>query len=158
MGLPRLASAALVVAAAGIVLTSCAATRTSQPQRYKQFFLPPQHGKSAEPVQEAFADPPRLSLYSSDYPLLPIKPTPIPRPTDAEFVIQRANDRFAAGKRALQQGQPEEARLEFNRAVEVLLSAPENLPDHAALLSVPERGRRSFPVALPAHRPPGDPD
>jgi membrane-bound lytic murein transglycosylase D len=125
----------LVVAgtAAGIVLTSCAATQTSQPQRYKQFFLPPQHGKSAEPVQEAFADPPRLSLYSSDYPLLPIKPTPIPRPTDAEFLIQRANDRFAAGRRALQQGQPEEARLEFNRAVEVLLSAPENLPDHAAL-------------------------
>ena len=138
MGLPRLASAALVVAgaAAGIVLTSCAAIQTSQPQRYKQFFLPPeraQPGSVPEPVLEAFADPPRLSLYSSEYPVLPVKTTPIPRPTDAEFLIQRANDRFAAGKRALQQGQPEEARQAFNRAVEALLSAPEDLPDHAAL-------------------------
>jgi membrane-bound lytic murein transglycosylase D len=136
MGLPRRASAALVIAgaAAGILLTSCVATtRTSQPQRYKQFFLPPQQAQRPEPVQQAFADPPRLSLYANEYPTLPAKLSSIPRPSDAEFLIQRANDRFAAGKRALQEGRSEEARQEFNRAVEALLSAPENLPDHAAL-------------------------
>ena len=66
----------------------------------------------------------------------PPSPSSLPRfpaPPIAEFLIQRANDRFAAGKRALQQGRPEEARQEFNRAVEVLLNAPENLPDRAAL-------------------------
>jgi membrane-bound lytic murein transglycosylase D len=116
------------------VLTSCAATsQTSQAQRYKQFFLPPQRALAPAPVQEAFADPPRLSLYANEYPALPVKQTQLARPTDAEFLIQRANDRFAAGKRALQEGRPEEARQEFNRAVETLLSAPENLPDHAAL-------------------------
>ncbi|HTM47058.1 MAG TPA: transglycosylase SLT domain-containing protein [Bryobacteraceae bacterium] len=122
------------MAAAGLLLTSCAVTNQSaQTQRYQRFFLPPQRVQAPEPVQEAFADPPRLSLYANESPALPVKPTPIPRPTDAEFLIQRANDRFAAGKRALQEGRPEEARQEFNRAVEALLSAPENLPDHAAL-------------------------
>jgi len=117
------------------LLTSCAAT---QPQtRYRQFFLPPQTaqsaGNAAEPVQQAFADPPRIDLYANDKPTLKAGPALIPRPTDTEFLIQRANDRFAAGKRALQQGRPDEARQEFNRAVEALLNAPENLPDRTAL-------------------------
>ena len=138
MGVTRQASAsgalAAALALASLLLTSCAATtQASQPQRYRQFFLPPQQAQAAEPVQQAFADPPRLSLYANEYPALPAKTTAIPRPSDAEFLIQRANDRFAAGKRALQQARPEEARQEFNRAVEALLSAPENLPDHAAL-------------------------
>jgi membrane-bound lytic murein transglycosylase D len=115
-------------------LTGCAVTtQATQPQRYKQFFLPPQQAKPPEPVQQAFADPPRLSLYANDSPALPAKPSQIPRPTDADFLIQRANDRFAAGKRALQQGQPEEARQEFDRAVELLFNAPENLTGRATL-------------------------
>ncbi len=94
--------------------------------------MPPQPAQP-EPVQQAFADPPRLNLYANDIPALSVKPSPIPRPTDADFLIQRANDRFAAGKRALQQGQPEEARQQFDRAVEVLFNAPENLTGRAAL-------------------------
>ena len=130
----RVPSAAPLAAmtAVAMVLTGCAASTQVQPQRYKQFFLPPQQAKS-EPVQLAFADPPRLSLYANDYPALPAKPSPIPRPTDADFLIQRANDRFAAGKRALQQGDPDVARQEFDRAVELLFNAPENLPGRAAL-------------------------
>jgi membrane-bound lytic murein transglycosylase D len=132
MGVPRAAFGALAVAS--LVLVSCAASNQgSQPPHYQRFFLPPQRGQAPEPVQQAFADPPRINLYANDYPALPAKPPQIPRPSDTEFLIQRANDRFAAGKRALQLGQQEEARQEFNRAVEVLLSAPENLPDHAAL-------------------------
>ncbi|MCU1334543.1 MAG: Lytic transglycosylase, catalytic [Bryobacterales bacterium] len=130
MGIHRVAWAAM--AAASIVLTSCAAT-TPPPQRYQRYFLPPQQAKAPEPVQQAFADPPRISPFANEYPALPTKTALIPRPSDADFLIQRANDRFAAGKRALQQGRQEEAREEFNRAVEVLLSAPENLPDRAAL-------------------------
>jgi membrane-bound lytic murein transglycosylase D len=131
----RVPSAASMAAlsAVAMVLTGCAATnQTIQPQRYKQFFLPPQQAQ-AEPAQQAFADPPRLSLYVNDYPALPAKPSSIPRPTDADFLIQRANDRFAAGKRALQQGQPDIARQEFDRAVETLFNAPENLAGRATL-------------------------
>jgi len=129
-----LAASAAALTAVAMALTSCAATTpATQTQRYKQFFLPPQQAQPPEPVQQAFADPPRLSLYANDYPALPAKPSPIPRPTDADFLIQRANDRFAAGKRALQQGHPEEARQEFDHAVEVLFNAPENLTGRAAL-------------------------
>ena len=132
MGVLRIAYAS--AAAAVLVLTGCAATSTSaQQQRYKQFFLPPQRAQAPEPVQQAFADPPRLNLYANEYPALPSKPSPIPRPTDIDFLIQRANEHFAAGKRALQQGSPDDARQEFNRAVEVLLSAPEKLPGRDAL-------------------------
>ena len=132
----RVPSAASLAAMTTVVmvLTGCAATaQTIQPQLYKQFFLPPQQAKAPEPVQQAFADPPRLSLYGNEYPALPANPSSIARPTDAEFLIQRANASFAAGKRALQQGQPDQARQEFDSAVEVLFNAPENLPDRAAL-------------------------
>ena len=126
-------AAALIAAAMG--LASCAASNPAgQTQRYKQFFLPPQQAKLPQPVQEAFADPPRLNLYANDSPSLPTpKASLIPRPSDAEFLIQRANERFAAGRRALQQGQQQQARQEFDRAVEVLFNAPENLTGRAAL-------------------------
>jgi membrane-bound lytic murein transglycosylase D len=129
------AASAAALAAVAMALTGCAATTpATQTQRYKQFFLPPQQAQPPEPVQQAFADPPRLSLYANDSPALPAKPSSsIPRPTDADFLIQRANERFAAGKRALQQGRPEEARQEFDHAVEVLFNAPENLTGRAAL-------------------------
>ena len=127
------AASAAALTAVAIGLTGCAATQNSQAQRYKQFFLPPQQAPT-EPVQQAFADPPRLSLYANDSPSLPTSSvSQIPRPTDADFLIQRANDRFAAGRRALQQGQTELARQEFDRAVEVLFNAPENLSGRAAL-------------------------
>lgn len=132
MGVPaasRVASA--ILAGAAFLSASCATTNHSQ--RYRQFFLPPQQARAPEPVQQAFAEPPRLDLYANDYPALPVKPPSIARPTDTEFLIQRANDRFASGKRALQQGRPEEARQEFNRAIEALLNAPESLPDRSAL-------------------------
>jgi membrane-bound lytic murein transglycosylase D len=127
------AASAAALTAVGIGLTGCAATQNSQAQRYKQFFLPPQQAQT-DPVQQAFADPPRLRLYANDSPSLPTaNVSQIPRPTDADFLIQRANDRFAAGKRALQQGQTELARQEFDRAVEMLFNAPENLSGRAAL-------------------------
>jgi len=75
MGVPRLASAVLAAAGMllGIGLTGCAVTNQStQMQRYQRFFLPPQRAQAPEPVQEAFADPPRLSLYANESPALPI--------------------------------------------------------------------------------------
>jgi membrane-bound lytic murein transglycosylase D len=43
--------------------------------------------------------------------------------------VKRAEDRFAAGRRAHQQGRLNDARAEFNRAIEILLTAPDNLPE-----------------------------
>src|SRR6478609_9328199 len=93
MGVPRTASAAsvaawsTVLAAGSLMLTGCAATnQAAQPQRYQRFFLPPQRAQAQDqPVQAAFADPPRLGLYANEYPALPVKTTQIPRLSDTEF-------------------------------------------------------------------------
>ncbi len=55
------------------------------------------------------------------------------KPSDIDFLLKKADDRFAAGKRAAQEGRKEDARREFNAALEALLTAPESLPDRARL-------------------------
>ena len=57
----------------------------------------------------------------------------VPRPPDSDFLIHRADDYFAAGKKAFQGDRMEEARRDFDRSLEVLLSAPENTTDRARL-------------------------
>ena len=58
---------------------------------------------------------------------------PPPRPTDTDFLIKQADDRFAAGKQALADGRAEDARKEFNRAIDALLNAPDSSLDRARL-------------------------
>jgi len=55
----------------------------------------------------------------------------IDRPTAASLRIQRAEDRYQAGKELYQTGNMEGARREFDRAVDILLSAGENTPERA---------------------------
>ena len=57
----------------------------------------------------------------------------VPRPSDAEFLIKKANDHFAEGKKAAEQRRTDDARHEFDLAIEVLLGAPDNLSDRAKL-------------------------
>src|SRR5579883_428485 len=57
----------------------------------------------------------------------------IPRPNDSDFLLKRSNDRFAAGKQAFEEGRFKDARREFDQAIELLLAAPENVPDHPAI-------------------------
>ncbi len=117
-----------VASAAGfVVLTSCAAA--TRPQQFRTFFLPP--GPAPAPVEQGITDPPplALSLYANEVPFTGSSLPYLPRPTDTEFLLKRANDRFANGKRAVQEGRVEDARREFNRAIEILMSAPEDGPD-----------------------------
>ena len=47
------AASAAALAAVAIALTGCAAAnQASQPQRYKQFFLPPQKAQAPEPLRK----------------------------------------------------------------------------------------------------------
>lgn len=48
----------------------------------------------------------------------------LPRPTDADFLIRKADNFFNAGKKAFQDGDIAGARVEFNRAVETLMAPP----------------------------------
>jgi membrane-bound lytic murein transglycosylase D len=124
-----------IVAGIGLFSASCAIM--GRPQQFRNSFLPP-------PVHPALAesapliDPPNLSpdLYSSEVPFLAestLTFVPPPRPTDTEFLIKQADDRFAAGQQAIADGRPEDARKEFNRAVEALLTAPDSSLDRSRL-------------------------
>ncbi len=79
-------------------------------------------------------EPPRLgaesaaSLYANELPLALALPD-LPRPSDTDFLLKKANDSFAAGKVAYQAGNAADARRQFNLAVEALLAAPESIPD-----------------------------
>ena len=131
MKVPAHFSAALwtAIAAGAVFLTGCAASAPSQ--RFRTFFLPP----SPAPASPAAAipEPPALmtGLYANEAPSLGNSFPHIPRPTDGAFLIKRAEDRYAAGKRAIQEGRLEDARREFNRAIELLMAAPDDIPERS---------------------------
>ena len=118
--------------AAGLVLLSSCATTSPRPQQFRSFFLPPMPAPIPSPPIEIVDAPPLLAnMFAAEVPNLSATVPSIPRPSDTEFLIRRADERFAAGKKALQEGHPEDARREFNRAVEILLGAPAETPDRA---------------------------
>jgi len=53
----------------------------------------------------------------------------IEKPSAASLRIQRANERYLAGKELYQAGDLDGARREFDRAVDILLSAAESMPE-----------------------------
>ncbi|MEQ1948768.1 MAG: transglycosylase SLT domain-containing protein [Bryobacteraceae bacterium] len=111
--------------ATALVLTSCATT-TPTLQSFRRSFVPPTPQRTeGKPIEQP---PVLVAFYANEVPNLTSTFPAIPRPSDADFVIKKADDRFTAGKRALQEGRVEDARREFDGALEVLLTAPENLP------------------------------
>src|SRR5712691_7838234 len=122
---------AALVAGGLLFLASC--VTGARPQQFRAFFLPPPQAL-AKP-DDSPIEPPRLSpsLYAGEVPSLTTPLPSLPRPSDTDFLIKTAEDRFAAGKRAFQAGRADDARREFNRAIEALLSAPENTSERARL-------------------------
>ena len=131
---PAWARTAAACVLAGTALGLCACTPTAPPKQFRTFFAPPLRPGSHIPAPQQI-DPPTVEIawYANEVPNLDISLPSVPRPSDAEFLIKLAEDRFAAGKRALQEGRPEEARKQFDRVVEVLLTAPDNLIERPRL-------------------------
>jgi hypothetical protein len=118
-----------LLAGGAIGLSSCATT--SSTKEFRTFFVPPAPPGTPAPVT---IDPPNVTLaYANETPNLPTSLPSVVRPSDVDFLIKKADDRFAAGKRAFQEGRTDDARKEFDRAVEVLLTAPDHLTDRARL-------------------------
>jgi membrane-bound lytic murein transglycosylase D len=117
-----------------MLLSSCAATSNARSQPFRTFLLPPALAASLPALQPA-ADPPLLAAgaYANEAPNFGSSLPAIPRLTDTEFILRRADDRFASGKKAIQDGRTEDARGEFDKAIEILLSAPEDTPERARL-------------------------
>lgn len=106
-------------------LTGCGPTR---PAQLWNPFLPPE----PEPVRTAFVspDPPKLQPAEPrvhlrlDPRLIPGQGEPQSRAT---ALLREADWHFQAGKKSYQEGDENAARREFDRAVDILLSAPEGL-------------------------------
>ncbi len=118
---------------AGFVLLNACAT-TGRPQQFRTFLLPPAT-HPAPPSDDPMPAPPPLgsNVYANEIPEIVSAFPDIARPSDADFLIKKSDDRFLAGKLALQEGRKDDARREFNQAVEVLLNAPDNAPDRARI-------------------------
>jgi membrane-bound lytic murein transglycosylase D len=70
-----------------------------------------------------------VAFYASQLPHQPTSFPSVARPTDADVLIRRADERFASGRKALQEQRVDDARKEFDKALEVLMTAPENMQD-----------------------------
>ena len=122
------------MAAMSVWLSGCAATSpVSHPQQFRTFLLPPAEAKQIS--IGAITEAPLLATaaYANEAPDVGPPATEIPRATGVDFILKRAEDHFAAGKKALQEGRTDDARAEFDKAIEILLNAPEDTADRPRL-------------------------
>src|SRR5579864_7950289 len=117
-------SISIVFISLAVLLTGCI---SSKPQAFRLHFLP----STPAPVEFAFEEPSQLSgLYSNDTPdLIQRALTTVQRPPEVDGRIVRAEDHMEAGRKLYQQGDLAGARREFDAAVDILLTTPENMPD-----------------------------
>jgi len=126
----------LYVGVAALVVSSC--STTPAPQRFRTYFVPPpaRPRPAAEPpVVEAPANGagnfggelPYLTAASAATSTIPS----VPRPTDTEFLIRKADNHFNSGKALFQAEDYDGAQKEFNLAVQTLMSAPESAVERA---------------------------
>ncbi len=123
----------MLVASGALLLAGC--VTTTRPQQFRTFLLPPAVHVAVQ--EEPVPEPPRLGteaagLYANEVPFLAVLPD-LPRPSDTDFLLKKANDSFAAGKLAFQAGRTDDARRQFNLAIEGLLNAPESVPERSRL-------------------------
>jgi membrane-bound lytic murein transglycosylase D len=105
---------------------------SSKPQAFTLSFLPP----TPIPAALAMGEPPQIANgnYASAFPnLVHHAVNAAPAPAEVDGRIFKAESRFETGRKFYQQGDTAAARREFDGAVDVLLSAPENLPDRQRL-------------------------
>ena len=110
-------------------LASCMSPKA---QAFKTSFLP----STPLPVEPSFEEPPAIAsnLYANETPELVQQALAAPaHPPEAQALIFKAEARFDAGKKLYQQGDIPGARREFDAAMELLLTAPENLADRSRL-------------------------
>lgn len=130
------APVSVLVAIGAVFLTSC--VTAARPQQFRTFFLPP--APPSTPAEEPI-EPPQIgpdlhsneALYSNEAPFLTASVPRLSQPSDTDLILKTADDLFAAGKQAYQEGRLDEARKQFNAALAALLAAPENIPDRTRL-------------------------
>src|SRR5207244_3901393 len=109
-----------------LVFSGCA---PAKPARMILPFATPTAGK---PVAVIIDDPPPLrNLYLNSETPSPVSENyrVLNLPTASDLLMTRADDAYQRGKRYYQAGDKERARIQFDRAVELLFQASENPTD-----------------------------
>jgi peptidoglycan lytic transglycosylase D len=93
--------------------------------KFQTAFLPSTPAPAAAEMEE----PPALepNLYLHDEPAVLVQKVPV-APSEGDLMMQRADQAFLRGKRAYQANDAEQARREFDTAVDLMLAASENHP------------------------------
>lgn len=126
----KLQSVCRAVLAGGfcIVLGGCASAPAKP--KFRSFIPPPLRRILPDPTPVPELDTPGLSeIAIAVDPHLPPKGTNLPRPSNPQFLMDRADRLFADGRRAVQEGRNRDARRSFDEAIKVLMSEP--LPEDA---------------------------
>ncbi len=110
------------------VLLSTAACSFNQPSRFRSPFVPP---APAAPTPAHFDDPPEINSFVDQMPpnlLTSLQLTD--RASRADLSIQRANQAFQRGKQAYQSSDIQDARREFDSAIDLLIDAFDQDPSN----------------------------
>jgi len=127
-------ASAFVAASSLLVVWFATGCATKQQQAFRLSFLP----STPAPFTLTFEAPPQVAtnLYSSDSPdLVQRALATAARPAEADSRIAKAREHLEAGKRFYQLDDLDAARREFDAALDVLLSAPDSLPNRSRLES-----------------------
>lgn len=118
--------------AALISLAGCASTQSAA---FRTSFLPPAAASTRAHEEVLIPEPPDapIELYANSTPkLLSAELTPI-RSAEAENRLRRADEAYSNGQKAYSQGRFDDARREFNRAIDTLLNTPDSVMDRQRL-------------------------
>ena len=119
---------AVIAVAAALLSIGC----TARPQAFKLSFLP----STPAVAEPTFEEPPHLAanFYSSESPDLVQRALSLaPRQEIVDSLIAKARSDMEGGRRSYQHGDMDAARAQFDSAMNVLLTAPANLPDRQHL-------------------------
>jgi membrane-bound lytic murein transglycosylase D len=108
-----------------LFLGACASTPTKS--RYRSFVPPPLRGILHEPAPVPDLTTTTLSDPAVPTPTgahLPGRGTLPSRPSNPQFLIDKADRLFSDGRRAVQEGRNRDARRAFDEAIQVLMSEP----------------------------------
>src|SRR5947209_2181975 len=104
----------------------------SKSQSFHSSFLPSLPHTAPESAEQNVL-PANPTLYGRETPNPLVEMAAVPKPTDTELRLMRAQERFEAGKRAYSQGDLATARHEFDKAIDILLATPERAPDRGRI-------------------------
>jgi membrane-bound lytic murein transglycosylase D len=104
----------------------------SKSQSFRTAFLPSLPHTTSESAEQN-VPPAAPNLYAGETPNPLAGMAAPPKPTETEFRLMRAQERFEAGKRAYAQGDLAAARQDFDKAIDTLLATPEAAPDRARI-------------------------